>query len=127
MIAGIGGILFSLGLFLASWVQSLPMLYLTWGLLVGVGCGFGYLVPITVSSKWFPNHPSEFEFPQRFRTRLSAEGVELLTMDANDVTEIAIPAEDGADDLVKLREVHVIRNREKADHHGAHLAENNRS
>jgi OFA family oxalate/formate antiporter-like MFS transporter len=56
MIAGIGGILFSLGLFLASWVQSLPMLYLTWGLLVGVGCGFGYLAPITVGSKWFPNH-----------------------------------------------------------------------
>jgi MFS transporter, OFA family, oxalate/formate antiporter len=56
MVAAIGGILFSLGLLLASWIQSLPMLYLTWGLLVGAGLGFGYLAPITVGAKWFPNH-----------------------------------------------------------------------
>jgi OFA family oxalate/formate antiporter-like MFS transporter len=55
-VASIGGVLFSLGLLLASWIQSLPMLYLTWGLLVGTGLGFGYLAPITVGSKWFPNH-----------------------------------------------------------------------
>jgi OFA family oxalate/formate antiporter-like MFS transporter len=56
MVAAIGGLLFSLGLLLASWIQSMPMLYLTWGLLVGTGLGFGYLAPITVGSKWFPNH-----------------------------------------------------------------------
>lgn len=56
LVAGIGGFLFSLGLLLASRIHSLPMLYLTWGLLVGAGCGFGYLPPITVGSKWFPNH-----------------------------------------------------------------------
>src|SRR5580700_10512343 len=33
-IAVIGGSLFSSGLLLASWTQSLPMLYLTWGLMV---------------------------------------------------------------------------------------------
>ncbi len=55
-VATIGGILFSLGLLLASWTQSLPMLYLTWGVLVGAGLGFGYLAPITVGSKWFPEH-----------------------------------------------------------------------
>ncbi len=55
-IAAIGGVLFSLGLLLASWTQSLPMLYLTWGVMVGAGIGFGYLVPITVGSKWFPHH-----------------------------------------------------------------------
>jgi OFA family oxalate/formate antiporter-like MFS transporter len=32
------------------------MLYLTWGVMVGIGLGFGYLAPITVGSKWFPNH-----------------------------------------------------------------------
>jgi OFA family oxalate/formate antiporter-like MFS transporter len=32
------------------------MLYLTWGVMVGSGIGFGYLVPITVGSKWFPHH-----------------------------------------------------------------------
>jgi OFA family oxalate/formate antiporter-like MFS transporter len=55
-VAAIGGALFSLGLLLASGIHSLPMLYLTWGLLVGTGLGFGYLAPITVGSKWFPNH-----------------------------------------------------------------------
>jgi OFA family oxalate/formate antiporter-like MFS transporter len=55
-VAAIGGFLFSLGLLLASWTQSLAMLYLTWGVLVGAGIGFGYLVPITVGSKWFPHH-----------------------------------------------------------------------
>jgi MFS transporter, OFA family, oxalate/formate antiporter len=55
-VAVIGGILFSSGLLLASWTHSLSMLYLTWGVMLGAGVGFGYLVPITVGSKWFPHH-----------------------------------------------------------------------
>ncbi len=55
-VATIGGILFSLGLFLASYVQSLTGLYLTWGVLVGMGLGLAYSPPITVGAKWFPNH-----------------------------------------------------------------------
>jgi OFA family oxalate/formate antiporter-like MFS transporter len=55
-VATIGGLLFSSGLFLASWTTSLTWLYLTWGVMVGAGLGFGYLAPITVGSKWFPNH-----------------------------------------------------------------------
>jgi MFS transporter, OFA family, oxalate/formate antiporter len=55
-IAAMGGVLYSSGLLLASWTHSLPMLYLTWGVMVGAGIGFGYLVPITVCSKWFPHH-----------------------------------------------------------------------
>lgn len=54
-IAVIGGMLFSLGWLLASWTTSLPMLYLSWGLTLGTGLGFGYLAPITVGSKWFPD------------------------------------------------------------------------
>src|SRR5262249_20509464 len=54
-VAMIGGLLFSLGLFLASFTQSLGMLYATWGVMVGAGLGFGYLPPITVGSKWFPD------------------------------------------------------------------------
>jgi MFS transporter, OFA family, oxalate/formate antiporter len=54
-VATIGGLLFSLGLFLASFTTSLGMLYATWGLMVGAGLGFGYLAPITVGSKWFPD------------------------------------------------------------------------
>jgi len=55
-VATLGGLLYSAGLFLASYTQSLTMLYLTWGVMVGMGLGFGYLAPITVGSKWFPNH-----------------------------------------------------------------------
>jgi MFS transporter, OFA family, oxalate/formate antiporter len=55
-IATIGGILYAGGLLLASWTHSLTVLYLTWGVMVGAGIGFGYLVPITVGSKWFPHH-----------------------------------------------------------------------
>jgi OFA family oxalate/formate antiporter-like MFS transporter len=55
-VATIGGLLFSAGLFLASYTHSLTWLYLTWGVMVGIGLGFGYLAPITVGSKWFPNH-----------------------------------------------------------------------
>ncbi len=55
-VAVIGGVLFSGGLLLASWTHSLSMLYLTWGVMLGAGVGFGYLVPISVGSKWFPHH-----------------------------------------------------------------------
>src|SRR5436305_230814 len=55
-VATIGGLLFSLGLFLASFTHSLGWLYATWGVMVGAGLGFGYLAPITVGSKWFPDH-----------------------------------------------------------------------
>src|SRR5262249_11459092 len=55
-IATIGGVMFSSGLLLASFTQSLSMLYWTWGVMVGIGLGFGYLTPITVGSKWFPDH-----------------------------------------------------------------------
>ncbi|MBZ5559371.1 MAG: OFA family MFS transporter [Acidobacteriia bacterium] len=54
-VATVGGLLFSGGLFLASFIHTLPMLYLTWGVMLGAGLGFGYLAPITVGSKWFPN------------------------------------------------------------------------
>jgi MFS transporter, OFA family, oxalate/formate antiporter len=55
VIAFFGGGLFCLGLYSASFIHSLPMLYLTSGVMVGIGLGFGYLVPITVGSKWFPD------------------------------------------------------------------------
>ncbi len=54
-VAFFGAVMFSLGLFLASFIHSLPMLYATWGLMVGTGLGFGYLTPITVGSLWFPH------------------------------------------------------------------------
>ena len=55
LVAAIGGVLFSLGLLLASFTQSLLMFYLTAGFVAGTGTGFGYVVPTSVGSKWFPD------------------------------------------------------------------------
>jgi len=55
IVAAIGGVLFSLGFLLASFTQSLLMFYLTAGFIVGTGSGFGYVVPTSVGSKWFPD------------------------------------------------------------------------
>jgi len=54
-VAAFGGLMFSLGLLLASFAHSLTALYLTWGVMLGTGLGFGYLPPITVGSKNYPD------------------------------------------------------------------------
>lgn len=53
--AFLGGILVSAGFFLASFTTSLTTLYLYFGVIVGVGNGFGYATPMPVGSKWFPD------------------------------------------------------------------------
>jgi MFS transporter, OFA family, oxalate/formate antiporter len=53
-IAIFGGLCFSSGMLLASFSSSLLMLYLSAGVLLGLGLGFGYLPPISVGFKWFP-------------------------------------------------------------------------
>jgi OFA family oxalate/formate antiporter-like MFS transporter len=53
--AFIGGVLVSLGFFLSSYTSSLLFLYTTFGVVVGLGNGFGYATPIPVASKWFPD------------------------------------------------------------------------
>jgi MFS transporter, OFA family, oxalate/formate antiporter len=50
------GVLYGLGVFLASFADdSLTLLYLTYGLLGGIGIGLGYIVPIATLVKWFPD------------------------------------------------------------------------
>ena len=51
----IGAIFLSLGLVLASFTTSLLWIYLTLGVIMGFGNGFGYATPIPVLSKWFPD------------------------------------------------------------------------
>src|SRR5262245_58822879 len=55
IVAATGGTLFSLGLFLASYTTSLTWFFVTAGFIAGVGGGFGYVVPTSVGSKWFPD------------------------------------------------------------------------
>ena len=50
-----GGVLVSLGFFLCSYTHSLTYLYVCFGVIAGLGNGFGYATPIPVMAKWFPD------------------------------------------------------------------------
>ncbi len=56
VVALTGGFLYGLGVFLASLsANKLWWLYLSYGFIGGVGLGFGYIVPVAVLVKWFPD------------------------------------------------------------------------
>lgn len=57
-----GGLLsaafFSTGLIgsaLAVWIESLPLFYLCFGVISGIGLGVGYISPVSTLVKWFPD------------------------------------------------------------------------
>jgi OFA family oxalate/formate antiporter-like MFS transporter len=55
-VAVTGGALYGLGVFLASFsANKLWWLYLSYGLIGGIGLGFAYIVPVAVLVKWFPD------------------------------------------------------------------------
>jgi MFS transporter, OFA family, oxalate/formate antiporter len=50
------GALYGVGIFLASFAEnSLWVLYLSYGLMAGIGIGLGYIVPVATLIKWFPD------------------------------------------------------------------------
>lgn len=51
----LGGILFGLGMFLTGFAKTLPILYLTYGLILGLGIGAAYGAATSVAVKWFPD------------------------------------------------------------------------
>lgn len=56
IVALTGGFLYGLGVFLASFsANNLYWLYLSYGVIGGIGLGFGYIVPVAVLVKWFPD------------------------------------------------------------------------
>jgi len=56
IVAVTGGALYGLGVFLASFsANKLWWLYLSYGLIGGIGLGFAYIVPVAVLVKWFPD------------------------------------------------------------------------
>src|ERR1700726_294980 len=55
IVALTGGALYGLGVFLASFSHSLSWLYLSYGFIGGLGLGLGYIVPVAVLVKWFPD------------------------------------------------------------------------
>src|SRR5216683_141667 len=50
-----GGLLVSIGFFLCAYTPSLSYLIICFGVLGGIGNGFGYSTPIPVMAKWFPD------------------------------------------------------------------------
>jgi MFS transporter, OFA family, oxalate/formate antiporter len=50
-----GGVLVSLGFFLCAYTTSLNYLFVCFGVIGGLGNGFGYATPIPVMAKWFPD------------------------------------------------------------------------
>src|SRR5215210_5991705 len=56
IVALTAGVLYGAGIFLASFAaSSVWVLYLTYGLLAGIGIGLGYIVPVATLIKWFPD------------------------------------------------------------------------
>jgi OFA family oxalate/formate antiporter-like MFS transporter len=56
VVAMTGGVFYGGGVFLASMsYHGLWWLYLTYGVIGGIGLGFAYIVPISVLVKWFPD------------------------------------------------------------------------
>src|ERR1700726_2524564 len=55
VVALTGGALYGLGVYLASFSHSLSWLYLSYGVIGGIGLGLGYIVPVAVLVKWFPD------------------------------------------------------------------------
>ncbi len=56
VVAMTGGFLYGTGVALASLSNhGLLWLYMTYGVIGGIGLGFGYIIPISVLVKWFPD------------------------------------------------------------------------
>jgi MFS transporter, OFA family, oxalate/formate antiporter len=51
----LGGLLFGSGMFLAGFSNSLTWLYLTYGVMLGVGNGAAYGAVISTAVRWFPD------------------------------------------------------------------------
>src|SRR5256714_5315263 len=55
-VAAVAGLCYGLGMILAGQVGGhLELLYLSYGVLGGIGLGLGYIVPVATLIKWFPD------------------------------------------------------------------------
>ncbi len=54
-VAIVAAVLYGLGTALAGTSHTLPMLYLTYGVIAGAGLGLGYIVPVATLVRWFPD------------------------------------------------------------------------
>ncbi|MCL2028885.1 MAG: OFA family MFS transporter [Deltaproteobacteria bacterium] len=58
IVATMGGLFFGVGMLITGYgvsIGSLTVVYLGYGLICGIGLGFGYITPIATLVKWFPD------------------------------------------------------------------------
>lgn len=55
-VAAIGAVFYGVGMLLTAFASELWMLYITYGVIAGVGVGFAYVSPLSTCVKWFPKH-----------------------------------------------------------------------
>ncbi|MFQ5883113.1 MAG: OFA family MFS transporter [Candidatus Methylomirabilales bacterium] len=51
----IGAVIMATGFILTSFVNSVPLIILTYGVIGGAGVAFGYVTPVATTIKWFPD------------------------------------------------------------------------
>jgi MFS transporter, OFA family, oxalate/formate antiporter len=57
-LAVLGSLLYGLGYLLAAlalWLKALPLLWVGYGVIGGIGLGLGYVTPVATAAKWFPD------------------------------------------------------------------------
>jgi OFA family oxalate/formate antiporter-like MFS transporter len=57
-VATVGGVLYGLSYVLAGWFAARPSLaglYVSYGMIGGIGMGMGYITPVATIAKWFPD------------------------------------------------------------------------
>lgn len=77
---------FGLGMFgtaLALHLNSLPLLYLFYGIIGGIGLGTGYITPVSTLVKWFPNN-------RGFATGLAIMGFGFASLIAGPLMQILV-------------------------------------
>ena len=55
LVATVGGVLYGVGVFIAGFAPNLFTLYLTYGVIGGIGLGLAYIVPLAMLIKRFPD------------------------------------------------------------------------
>ena len=56
LVATVGGLVYGAGYLLAAYsTESLGMMYLSYGVIGGIGLGLGYVCPLAAAVKWFPD------------------------------------------------------------------------
>lgn len=54
-VATLGGLLYGLGVIGAGFAPTLALLWLFYGVVAGIGLGLGYIVPLAMLLRWFPD------------------------------------------------------------------------